>query len=495
MKFNNWFFKGAVIASVFLSMLFFSLAYAENQALDDVLPLTLSDVTALALKNNFDIKIARLEALIEGTKLENSRSIFDILLTLEADYSEDELAKSSSLGGTKSRTSNYKASLEKKMPSGTTLELDLNDKRSWSDSSFVSVNPSHNANAKLDLTQEISKNAFGLIDRGAIVMTELAVKNADFSTLDKIEKSIAGAQKAYWQLVLSNENLLLKENMLKEAKQLYDVNKEKLQIGMIEKPDFLASDANVTLRETEVLIARNEAKDSAEKLKAILDLKDGVSILPGDNLNFYPVAVSFTEALKEAVKLRRDYQRAENEVKSYDINLQIMKNSLWPQIDLEATIQKNGLDRDLSDAVREINSENNPYYYVGLKFEVPLENKKAKSQHEKAGYEKTKALLALKKTEREIAVGIDKAVREIELAREIYLNRTKTVKLQEEKLNEELKLFNAGRSSSYFVINYQEDLHLAKFQVLKALYDYYVSLIDLKVTQNSLLQELGVKTR
>lgn len=495
MKFNNRFLKGAAIASIFFSTVFFRFAYAESQEADNVSRLTVSDVTALVLKNNFDIKIARLDTLIEGTKLQNSRSIFDVLLTLEADYGEDELAKNSSLGGTKSKTSNYKTSLEKKMPSGTTLGLDLSDKRSWSDSSFVSLNPSHNANAKLDLTQEISRNAFGLIDRGTIAMVELAVENAEFSTLDRIEKSVAGAQKAYWQLVLDNENMFLKENMLKEARQLYDVNEEKLRMGMIERPDFLASEANVTLRETEVLIAKNEAKNSLERLKVILDLKDNVSILPGDSLNFYPFSVSFADALKEAVSLRRDYQRAENEVKSYDINLQIKKNSLWPQIDLEATIQKNGLDRDLSLAVREINSEDNPYYYVGFKFEVPLENKEAKSRHEKAGYEKTKALVTLKKTEREIAVGIDKAVRDIELARETYLNRTKTAKLQEEKLNEELKLFNAGRSSSYFVINYQEDLHLAKFQVLKALYDYYVSLIDLKVTQNSLLRDLGVKTK
>jgi outer membrane protein TolC len=483
-------------------LVFFNLSFAfskdlpsEEKETPHTLFLSLSDITTLALKNNLDIKIAKLDALISGTDLENSQSIFDTILSLSAYTSEDELDKSTTLLGKKSITTDYDISLEKKFPTGTTLELDLSNERNWSDSPFITTNPSHDASVELSITQELAKNTFGLIDRGTVAMTKLAIKNAELSTVDRIENTIANVQKTYWYLVLAQENVILKKKMLKEARRLYDINKEKFRVGMIEKPDLLASEANVALRETELLIAENQLKNASEDLKLLLNLKTSQAVVPEESLRFWPVSVSFTDSLKEAIMLRRDYARAKNELDRLNINLQMKKNSLWPQVDLEATLKRNGLDADFSQAVQEITSENNPYYYVGLKVKVPLENRSARSNYRKADFEKSKALLKLKKVEEKIAVEIDEKVREVELTKETYLNRVRTAELQQKKLEAELKLFNAGRSSSFRVINYQEDLHLAKFKTLEALYNYRIALINLKLAQNSLLQALGIEIK
>ncbi|MFH1856351.1 MAG: TolC family protein [Candidatus Omnitrophota bacterium] len=460
---------------------------------EEIIELSLSDVTTLALKNNLDIKIAKLDALISGTDLESSHSIFDILLSAGANYKEDRLDKGSILLGEKTTTNDYYFNLEKKFPTGTTLNAGVSDERYFSDSPFITINPSHDAVVEFSAVQELGKNSFGLIDRSTIAMTELAVKNVDLITLDRIENSVAEAQKAYWRVALALESVALEKNMLEKARNLYRIDKDKFDLGLIEESDLLAGEANVTLRETQLLIVENELKDTIEELKLILDLKTDSEMRVKEKLGFNPVPVSFVMALKEAIEFRRDYTRAANDVKKFDIAVKLTKNSLWPQIDLAATWKRNGLDSVFSEAAGEITSQNNPYYYAGILFSVPLENTEARSSYKKAGFEKAKALLSLKKTEEEIAVDIDKAVRALSITGETYLKRLKTSELQSKKLDVEFNLFGVGRSSSFVVINYQQDLLLAEFNVIKALYDYKIARIDLKLAQNSLLNELGIE--
>jgi len=100
--------------------------------------------------------------------------------------------------------------------------------------------------------------------------------------------------------------------------------------------------------------------------------------------------------------------------------------------------------------------------------------------------------LVLKRIEKEIALGVDEAVRHQALARKSYLSRLEECILHNRKLEEQIKLFNVGRSSSFVVISYQQELHQAEFQSIKSLYDYRVALIDLALIQNSLLNKLGI---
>ena len=77
--------------------------------------------------------------------------------------------------------------------------------------------------AEISITQELGKNIFGLADRADIKITKLDIENSEFTSLDSIEDSLSEAQKAYWKFVLKTEEVLIKQDMLKQAEKLYKI--------------------------------------------------------------------------------------------------------------------------------------------------------------------------------------------------------------------------------------------------------------------------------
>lgn len=211
--------------------------------------------------------------------------------------------------------------------------------------------------------------------------------------------------------------------------------------------------------------------------------------MPADDLIFENKVLDSISILKKAFSLRRDYVKAKNEIESKDIKLVMKKNNMWPEIDLELSIARNGLDQHFSDAMEEVGSENNSEYFLGLAIRLPIENREAKSEYNKAKIEKAKSLLSFKKIERQIFVEINDRVRDCNILAERVKRQRDVLKIQEEKLNEELKSYKYGRSDTDTVIRYQNDLLYSQLLYAQSLLDYKVARINLSLSENSLLNE------
>ena len=454
--------------------------------------LSLESVSELALANNLDIQLAKFDAYIKRNDLYSAVSIFDTILTGGLSYTDDQRKSSSAFAGTQSRTNSYEFGLEKKFPTGTTVGLDFDHTRNWTNSAYATTNPAHDSQASLSVTQEIGKNFFGLIDRNEIKITKLDIENSDYSTIDKIEEYLAGVQKAYWKVVLNREKVKVREEMLDRATSLYKIYQQKTKIGLAENPDLYAAEANVNIRKNELLSAQNNLRMAENDLllKLNLDDREKMDIIINELLNTEGVQEQdFIESLKMAIANRRDYKSAFNEIDSKDLKVAMKKNNLWPEIDLEASITRNGVAKYYKDAMDDIIGEDNPKYYYGIKFKYPLENSSAKGQYETAKLEKAKYLVLLKKKEREIVVEINDSVGTVNTTLEKVKNNYTVVDLQQKKLEEEEKRFSLGRSNSDTLIRYHNDLLAAKISLVDSLYQFYSDFIELRVKENSLLDE------
>jgi len=392
--------------------------------------------------------------------------------------------------GTKSLTNEYNLGATKKTSTGTTLTVDLDNERSWTDSSFATTNPAHESKVTLGITQELGKNFFGLNDRGTIKITKIDIENAEYTSLDKIETNLANAQKAYFRIALALKSLQIKHEMLQKAQELFQLHSQKIKDGLTEMPELLASEANVRQIESDVLIADNELEFSMNYLKFILNLnEDSPEIIPEDDFNIDSDSVVLEEALREGFISRRDYTIAKNEIKSKNINLEMKENNLWPEINLEASLAKNGIESSFAKAMSDISSEDNPEYYVGLKVSFPIENRSAKSQYNKAELQKLKAIVDMKRIERLILSELIDAVRDCNIFRKRAHIQREIESIQDNKLKAEEKRFKYGRSDTDTIIRFQNDLLNAKLLAAQAAFDYHMSLIDLSLSKNVLLDQ------
>ena len=458
--------------------------------LDKSIGLSLAEVSQLALENNLDIQIAKYDAYIKRNDYLDAVSIFDTILSGSFSFTDDQTRSSSIFSGTKSTTHDYKFGLSKKIPSGTSLGIEFQNTRSWSDSSYASVNPAHDARIKLSISQPIGKNFFGLIDRGNIKITKLDIANSDYTSLNRIESDLADIQKAFWKLNLVESQKAIKEGMLKKAQELYAIYKDKHQIGLVEDPGLFAAQANVNIRKNELLISQEQVKIAKNELLLKLNEEDlNLNIYPREGLSVDTGRIDLVSALKDAVEKSRDYLKAKNDLEAKNIKLEMKKNSLWPEIDIEASFIRNGISQNYSQAWESIADEDNPQVYLGVKFSLPLENRQAKGEFESARLEKAKYILLLKKVEREILTQLNNRVMQVNTAIERVATNQEIVELQDKKLKAEERRFQFGRSSSDLLIRYQEDLLEAQLALVNSLYEYKIALIDLKLAQNALLDE------
>lgn len=452
--------------------------------------LSVDDVAILALSNNFDIQLARYDAQIAQTDESVAESIYDTILSAEIKYRNDQLARTSSLLGTKVIDNDYNLGLQKKLPTGTTVDLDMTNNRNWTSSSFASFNPSHDSALSVAVTQELGRNFFGLKDRNQIKITKLDVENSGYASLDEIEVSLAQTQKAYWDLVLAIENKRIEGNMVEQAQKLYEINQEKIKDGRIELPELYASEANYKNRLNDLQLAENDLQIKRNKLKLLLNIELSQSaLIPKDSLSLNDQKLNLDGALETAFLNRRDYQKALNRIDQKKLNLIMKKNSLWPQIDLTASFTQNGLGDHFKQAVTNISDESNPDVYAGIVFSFPLENTQARAQVTAAELEKAKAMVQVKYTERIIATDIVDQVRSCN----IFLNaarRSKEVEeLQRKKYQAEEKRFRYGRSDTDTIIRFQDDYLQAQRRSAKAKHRYQSALIDLKKMEGSLLNQ------
>ena len=462
----------------------------EGQVRPKAYQLSLEETTELALVNNFDIQLTKYDTWIARTDKKVAQSIYDTVLEAEIKYRNDQRKQSSTLAGTKALDNDYNLGVSKLLPTGTTVSVDMTNNRSWTDSTVASSALTHDSTLGVTIEQDLGKNFFGIRNRGDVKVTLVDIENTEYTTLDKIEQSIAEVQKAYWDLVLEIELVKIQEEMVAEAKKLYDLNQEKLKDGLVEIPEAIASEANYKSRKNTLLLVQNSVKAKTNILKLLLNIEEDVDIEPTEN---FDLSANGKEevllALKKAFENRQDYKKANKEIESKDIKLTMKKNNMWPEINLTATLEQNGLGDHFKHAVTQITEENNPDFFAGLKITFPLENRAAKGELEAAELEKAKALLELKLLERQIAIGITDQARDCNVFKEIAANSQEIASLQAQKLEGEVKRFGYGRSDTDTVIRFQEDLVLARSVVAEAIRRYQGALVDLRKKEGTLLKE------
>lgn len=450
--------------------------------------LSLDDVTRIGLAHNVDVRLAVYDVLIARTGVESARSAFDTFLEGEILYRNDEKQRTTTILGTRDTNNDYNVAVSKILPTGTDLRVDFTNNRNVTNAPFATSRVSHESAAGVHVTQSIGRNFFGLIDRAQVTLAEMAIEVERFSSLDRIETQLVEIQKAYWQLVLAYARRNLFGDMLARAEEFYDLQKEKLDDGLVETPDVLAAEANYRRRLNDVVRVGYELENRISTLKILLDLDTDLGDIRAAESLALPESVEFPEqSLRIAAHFRKDYQRLKQELEAGHVQVSVADNAAWPEINLQASLIRNGLGDHFKQAIEEAADDRHDEIFLGIRFEMPLENRKAESELERAKLEKAKLLIRIKQLEREIILGVTDAVRHVNMLKTVAENATAIVSVEQQKLDAEMQRYQYGRSNTDMIIRFQDDLLEAQLQQAQAYYDYLLSRVDLRKAEGAIL--------
>lgn len=171
----------------------------------------------------------------------------------------------------------------------------------------------------------------------------------------------------FFQLLMADENKSIASQNLENAKKLYNVAKDKREMGRISGNDLLQMELNLLNAESELTECESNRKSCMFQLRTLLDLNENIDIIPvapgavpAADINYNDALQKALERNKFASNIRRRQLEADYEVAKAKGNLR--------QISLFAQVGYTGTDRKFAGAYSPL--KDNQVVEIG--FEIPI---------------------------------------------------------------------------------------------------------------------------
>lgn len=485
----------------------------------------LKSVLLLGLKNNLNIQFASYNPGISETNIQLEKGKFDTLFSTQYQKTRSVTQSGGVLGSSsspvvKQEKHNWEGKLQKKFVTGTQAELKTTNEEYLTDTSFQGLKPQFKNELVMSLTQPLLRD-FGIsINETFINIANLNYETSEYVFRDQVQNVLYQIEAFYWDLYFRNQDLIAKDESLKQAEELQREFKIRIDAGSLAPIEIHQANANVAQRKQEVIVAQSAVKAAEDYLKAALNLYDkreywNVAITPADLPNIINIKPSEDECIKTAFDNRPDIKQAALGIKSSELQLNYTKNQTRPRLDLFGSMGTSGIAGTPSSTQGAFGpfyqGEKSPYkgqwdkardymlsgdyynYVLGVKFEFPLENNIAKSQYQKARIQADQAVTNVKSVENTAINEVREALRRLDTSYKVIDSATANLTFTKEKLWAEQKKYEVGMSTARNVFDFQRDVAQAQSTLALAKSEHSKSIVNLQRVTGVLIEQKGLQ--
>ncbi len=517
---------------------------------DKQINLTLRDAVMMALNNNRDIEIERINTQLNEFDLRAAKSVYDPSLTSSMVYQRQNTPVASILMGSENgrlQTTEFtgSATLSKRLPwQGGQVSVSYDQSRATSDNLFNSLNPQFTSRLSVDFTQPIFRNRQIDAERRQIRIASKRLDLSDSQFRQRAIEIIASVERAYWDLVFARRDADIKRESVELARTQLEHNERLVAKGTLAPADVVSARVEVERRVDEAEAAIESIQRAENGLKALM-LPAGSSeqwnsaLVPAEQPQLKPEpALPVDDAIRMAFNNRQEMEQYRVRKEMNKIDVQYFRDQTKPEINLIASYGTIGLagkartgtnpivesnqllfdrinklsefaglptlppisfgatpDKFLGDYGQSLgNMFSNDYrtFRVGVSINLSLRNRTAKAQYGRALAEGKKLDTERQRTEQQIEVEVRNALQAVETAKrrvEAAANSRTNAELQYQS---EQRKFDAGQSTNYFVLDRQNALSAARGRELKALTDYNKAAAELQRAMSTTLDSNNV---
>ena len=481
----------------------------EAQPSYQVLRLSLQEVIQMALERNNDIIIAGIDSQATEADIRAAKGEFDP--TLQANYRFTESNASASqqirVFGRVSTLQNLRATssagVAGKLHTGTLYNLSLNVNRERT--TFGGFEPDHDATLAFTLTQPLLRGLGLKVNRVRIKQARNTQRISAAQFQLTLMTVIGDLIKAYWDHVGTIESLHVQTVALKNAERLLKINETRYQLDAAAKIDILQAKGGVAARQSDLIAARSLVEDAGDLLKLTMDLDEdgrfsGARIVPLDRPNLEaigPFDANKYEAdriisVDRALLYRPEMRMTRIEIENARLSELSTKNALLPQLDFVGSLSTGGRDRHLDQTFQGLQDRQDDAYSYGVQASVPLGNRTARGNHQRAMNTTRRAEQRAHQTLRTLESNVHRAARAVMTNQILVESNTQARRMQEVNVVAEETRMQLGVTTSFQVLQVQEQLTTALTQELQARIAYEKARVDLQVAEGTLLKNFGI---
>ena len=408
--------------------------------------LTLAECILLAVKNNRDLAANRLGRRTDRLALKDAEDTFRPVPTLGLSATRDWTATKS--GRDEATTLGISPTVTMRIPTGGQLSLRSNNTATTGNSASQSVT--------FEFRQPLLKGGGTTVGTAELVNARRAERGNVLGFEAAVAGLVARTVRAYRSLIQATRSVEIAKRSLQRARELLAVNRVLIETGRMARQDIVQTEASIAERELSLTEAEGSLNDARLALIGILDIDSRTRIVPTETLRVEPAKLDRDRSVELALGNRPDYLRALIGVERAETALAVAGNARKWDLDLTASAGFGHGGRTLSEAYGRFDED----YRVGLNLSIPVG---ANADASRRAY--TRARIALRQTRlrivelrQSIEVEVRGAVRKVE----VQLRRAELARqareLAERKLETERLKLNAGLSSNFRLVRFEDDL-------------------------------------
>lgn len=478
--------------------------------------LTIDDAVASALEQNVELQVQRINPQIQDIGISVARSGWTPNFQTNLQNINQNTQRDSALVGaqpkitTENLTSNY--GVGALLPWGATYDVGWANGRQTTDNPFSSYSPRLSSQFSFNYAQPLLRNLGIDSTRQQILVSHKNREISDVQLQQTVAVTTRNTKNAYWDLVYAMDNLAVQRQSLDLAQQSLKDNRARVEIGTMAPIDIIQAEAEVAQREESVILAEASIGRAEDRLRALIydpSMPDfwTVKLQPSDRAAFAPLVVDADAAVRNALDKRTDLVQTRKQMESNDVNIRFFRNQMMPDVSAVVDYSANGLggrqfDRldasSLNPGAIDPNSIVNtsfgsaigdsfggayPTWTFGVQLNYPIGRSNAEASLARARLQNSQAGKQLTAQQLQVATQIRDLARSVQTNGKRVESTRASRALAEKRLESEEKKFQAGMTSSFFVVQAQRDLNQARNSELQAITDHLKSNVDFETAQ------------
>jgi len=488
--------------------------------------LSLQDAVKTALENNLDIVVRAYDPLRSEAQVIVAESSFDPSFTGTATSSTIQRPTPTSFVQS-SKSHEFNVAFDDPLLTGGRYRIEADALDSASNTLFRGASNEWDTSWRVSVTQPLLRN-FGVKASKTFIVeahNTLGISQSKFR--QTVMETLSAAEKAYWDLNFALMNLKTSQAALQLAQDFLDQNRIKVRVGTLAPIEITQAEAQVADREEAVIIAESQVKTAEDTLRSVMNVPKespiwSQSIQPSDPLPLVETTPDMDASVSTALDHRPDLEQARLDLKSKETDLAYRKNLRRWGLDLKGSYGHFGFAQDVpktvtvcnvpasepggicldstttivgtlehgsyGDSLDDLRGGANLDWNVSLTLGIPIGNRPAIAGYTNSEYALTQAHRSLEVLELAARVQVRDAVRAVQTTLKRVKAAQVNVRLQKEKLSAEQKKFENGMSTSFQVLQFQNDLFTAQVRENLAMVDYNKAQVELERVQGTLLE-------
>ncbi len=324
--------------------------------------LSLRETIDMALENNLDIVVSRLNTQIQGENIGAARGALKPFLLADLNNLDSRTPANNQLVGAaalRQKVNVYNITWMQELSLGTNYNITFENRRLSTNSVFSSFNPLFDAAVSAQIAQPLLRNLGLNPNKQRIVVAQNGERFARFQFESRVMDVVRDVEIAYWDLVQAIRGLEVAEKSLELAQDLRRNNRIQVEVGTMAPIDVLQADAEVAAREESVILTIQAIQNTEDLLKRLINDPSSekfwqTTVIPVDQPSDAEVEIDVDASVQTALQRRPELDQSRTELDTRGYNVRHTRNQSRPQGDIGGSLACTGpggneLMRDASD--------------------------------------------------------------------------------------------------------------------------------------------------